>query len=105
MSKLHRGIYYSIVTEALAGEIHTLEHSLRARYADLHHSDVADRIAMHLARVLERAIQNIDDEFRVSAGIALARQLISAIVEDTNADLLFEQPASSAQFLSAVLAI
>jgi hypothetical protein len=105
MGRISRGLYQSLVTEALKEELGALEDNLHARYADLHHSEVADRIAMHLSHVIERAIEVIEDGRRVSEGIALARELISRVVEDTGADLLSEQPEIPGQFLTAVLAI
>src|SRR3984885_11983357 len=104
MSQVSRGLYQSLITEALTEEIGTLKNNLHARYVDLHYSDVADRIAMHLSRIIERAIESIEDGRRVNDGIALARELISRMVADTGANLLSEQPAVPGRFLTAVLA-
>jgi superfamily II DNA or RNA helicase/HKD family nuclease len=105
MSRISRGLYQSLITEALKSEIAALQNNLHARFTDLHHSDVADRIAMHLSLVIERAIENIEDGRRVSEGIALARQMIARIVEETRADVLSERPAVPGQFLTGVLAV
>ncbi|HWY16953.1 MAG TPA: DUF3427 domain-containing protein [Rhizomicrobium sp.] len=59
---------------------------------------------MHLSRIIERAIEGIEDGRRVNDGIALARELISRMVADTGANLLSEQPAVPGRFLTAVLA-
>ena len=105
MSKISRGLYQSLLTESLKKEIDALQSSLRAQYVDLHHSEVADRIGMHLSHVVERAIESVEDGRRVSDGIALARDLISKIVDNTGADLLSERPSVPGQFLRAVLAV
>jgi superfamily II DNA or RNA helicase/HKD family nuclease len=105
MTEIPRGLYQSLITEALVERLRTLESKLFAQCVELHHAEVADRIAMHLARVIERAINSIDDNRRVTDGIMLTRQLISTIVENTRADLLSEQPISSGQLLSAVLTV
>ncbi len=103
MTRTPRGLYQSLITESLRDEISTLATNLHARYTDLHHSEVADRIAMHLSQVIERAIESIEDGRRVADGIALARELIARMVEDTKADLLSERPAVPGQFLTAIL--
>jgi len=105
MSRISRGLYQSLITEALAKEIGSLETNLHARYGDLHYSEVADRLAMHVSHVIARAVESIEDGRRVGDGIALARELISRIVETTAADLLSERPAIPGQFLTGVLAI
>ena len=105
MSRISRGLYQSLITEAFAKEIASLETNLHARYADLHYSEVADRLAMHVSHIIARAVESIEDGRRVGDGIALARELISQIVETTKADLLSERPAIPAQFLTGVLAI
>lgn len=105
MSTITRGLYQSLVTEALKGAMEKLDGKLHARYGDLHHSEVADRIAMHISHVVECAIDTIEEGRRVSDGIALARELISRMVEDTSADLLTEQPSVPGQFLTAILAV
>src|SRR5437016_8208992 len=105
MTDIPRGLYQSVITEALVERIKTLESKLFAQFVDLHHAEVADRVAMHLARVVERAINSIDDNRRVTDGIMLTRQLISTIVENTRADLLSEQPIGAGQLLSAVLTV
>jgi superfamily II DNA or RNA helicase/HKD family nuclease len=105
MTEIPRGLYQSLITEALVERIRTLESKLFARCVELHHAEVADRIATHLARVIERAINSIEDNRRVTDGIMLTRQLISTIVENTRADLLSEQPIGSGQLLSAVLSV
>ena len=60
---------------------------------------------MHVSHIIARAVESIEDGRRVGDGIALARELISQIVETTKADLLSERPAIPAQFLTGVLAI
>ena len=76
MSRPARGLYQSLVTEALKAGLDELEPTLRARFADLHHSDVADRLAVHLARVIQRVIAAIEEDQRVKGGVELTRELI-----------------------------
>ncbi|HEX3432337.1 MAG TPA: DUF3427 domain-containing protein [Rhizomicrobium sp.] len=105
LSEIPRGLYQSLITEALVERIRTLESTLVTQYVELNHAEVADRVATHLARVLERAINSIDDHRRVADGIMLTRQLISTIVERTREEFRSEQPITSGQLLTAVLKV
>lgn len=105
MTRLRRGLYQSLVTESLKADLDALESNLRARYADLHHADIADRIAAHISRIVERAINAIAEGQRVTDAVALARELIERIVEATDADLLSEQPSTPGQYLTGILTV
>ncbi len=105
MSRIPRGLYQSLITESLRDDLGKLERTLRAKFTDLHHSDIADRVAMHLSRIIERAVDAIAEEHRVSDGIALARELIARAIEGRAPELVSEQPATPGQYLTAILAI
>jgi superfamily II DNA or RNA helicase len=98
-----RGLYETLLTERLAAEFQTLESGLRPHLSALRPADAANRIALHLARVIERALQDLDDEQRVEVGVALARQLVETIARTTDADAT-QAPATAAQVLRAILA-
>ncbi|MDB6089003.1 MAG: helicase [Gammaproteobacteria bacterium] len=72
MADPKRGLYEVLITEALDEQLSRLGGSLRALEA-------ADRIALHLARVVERAIKAIDERERAAIGIDLARRLVDMI--------------------------
>ncbi len=105
MVRIPRGLYQLLITESLQERLTLLEAHLNSQSEALHHAEAADRLSMHLARVLEQAIDAIDEEVRVSAGTTLVRELIALAVKETSADLLSERPTIPGQFLSAVLAI
>ncbi|HEX5281900.1 MAG TPA: DUF3427 domain-containing protein [Micropepsaceae bacterium] len=105
MTRLTRGLYQTLVTESIRAELSALEANLRASYAGLHHADVADRIAAHISRVVERAINAVAEEARVKDAVALARELIQKIVQGTGADLSPEKPAMPGEFLTGILAV
>jgi superfamily II DNA or RNA helicase/HKD family nuclease len=99
-----RGLYETLITEALADQLGELDSRFEARKSELHEAEAADRLALHLSRVVERAIAFIDKSQRVERGTTLARQLVSLIVEATGADALtHERPISPAQLLRSVL--
>ena len=71
-----RGLYEVLITEALNDQLNRLGDSLEAIREDLRAPEAANRIALHLARVIERAIAAIDEGERTAIGIDLARRLI-----------------------------
>src|SRR5512139_2983121 len=74
-----RGLYEVIVTEALAARLEDLEERLQVLRDNLRPAEAADRIALHLAQLIERAVAGVSDAQRVAVGVALARRLIAQI--------------------------
>src|SRR5690349_3822461 len=104
MARSERGLYESLVTEALGAQLEGLDERLQARRSGLHEAEAADRIALHLGRVIERAIDSLDKQQRVKVGTALARQLIDHLVAVTKAaDLSSERPIEPGEVLRSVL--
>jgi len=98
-----RGLYETLITEALEQQLGILGDRLEARRSDLHEAEAADRLALHLSRVVERAIASLDKDERVARGTALARQLVDVIVGATAANTLgAERPVSPAHVLRSV---
>lgn len=92
------------MTEALHAELATLGHALHAVDDDLHEAEAADRLALHLSRVLERALGALDGKRRVAVGTALTRQLVDIIVTSTMRDELApERPIEPARMLRSIL--
>jgi hypothetical protein len=99
-----RGLYETLITEALDAHLTTLDPALTAQRAPLHEAEAADRIALHLSRVLERALASLDKRQRVEVGTALARQLVDLIVQATDtAALTPERPTAPAHMLHSIL--
>ncbi len=104
MAQSERGLYETLVTEAMDAGLASLDGRLQARRSELHEAEAADRIALHLARVIERAIASLDKRERVKVGTRLARQLVDQIVEATNAGSLSgERPVEAGDVLRSVL--
>lgn len=104
MTRSARGLYESLLTEALAGELAELSERLEVRRAPLHEAEAADRLALHVARVLERAVRALEPKQRVVVGAALARRIIELCVEAANASALAaEAPVEPLQLLVSVL--
>jgi superfamily II DNA or RNA helicase/HKD family nuclease len=100
------GLHEALVTEALA---EALEHMPAASHAEtepLRVAEAADRIALHLSRVVERYVSDLPERDRVAIGLRLARRLIDLIGEQEKGKTwLFEKPADPGSVLSAVLAL
>lgn len=78
MSKF--GLYESIVTESLNQELEMLDSArISVNKKALDPGQVADRLALHLGRVLMTALANVNDRERVEVGVNLVRELIESI--------------------------
>lgn len=104
MPERRRGLYETLVTEALEQELRTLPDAWVARRSRLHEAEAADRLALHLAKVIERAIDGLDREHRVAVGTSLARRLVEVVTAETGSGALEpERPVEPATVLEAVL--
>jgi superfamily II DNA or RNA helicase/HKD family nuclease len=104
MAELDRGLYEVLITEALESQLDRLGESLVVRRSDLKAPEAADRIGLHLARVVGRAIAAIDERERTAIGIALARRLIDMIRELPSAgDLAAERPVEAGELLQSIM--
>lgn len=98
-----RGLYEALLTEALATDLQTLAPRLVARTDELRPAEAADRIALHLGRLIARALASLPDDDRVPRGIALARQLLAQLGATIDADLSPDAPAEPGRVLRAIL--
>lgn len=102
MSKV-RGLYEVLITEAIAAELRALDERLAAQSAPLRAAEAADRIALHVGRLVERAVAASDDEGRVDFGTGLARRIISEINRaNAKLDLSPDVPVEPGSVLRAV---
>jgi len=103
MTGFPHGLYESLVTEALAARLEALEPDRRAQTDGLRNAEAADRIAWHIASVVERAIEMLPESQRAAAGVELARSLVDRVVEGTAvADLSDLRPHNPAGVLRGV---
>ena len=105
MSAPTRGLYEVLITEALEAQLGQLADRLVAVRGQLRAAEAADRIAMHLGRVVERAIAIIDEDQRPKVGVDLARRLIDEVIRrlPDAAALGVDRPAEIAQVLRSVV--
>src|SRR5437016_3662629 len=103
MVGLGRVAYEVLITEALEARLGRLDANSESVRTYLPASDAADRIALHLAQVIERAIDAVNETDRTATGIALARRLIENILQSpVAADLASEQLVEAGQILRSV---
>jgi superfamily II DNA or RNA helicase/HKD family nuclease len=69
------GLYEALITEAVREELAGLDGEL-IHQDGLNPAEAPDRLALHVARVVERVVSSIQDKERVSRGVALARDLV-----------------------------
>jgi superfamily II DNA or RNA helicase/HKD family nuclease len=79
MSNTRLGLYDTLITEALSATIARLDRSLVPIKGELRAAEASDRISLHIARLVARAIDTVDDKERAKAGLTLARHLVAEI--------------------------
>jgi superfamily II DNA or RNA helicase len=106
MTKPEKGLYETLVTEALVEELAQLPSNLRHANHNLRAAEAGDRIALHLARVIGRYINDLPEKERVASGVILARKIIDLVAhEPKGMDSLIERPIEAGTLLQAVLEI
>jgi superfamily II DNA or RNA helicase/HKD family nuclease len=103
MPPLPRGLYERLLTDLLAERLEEPGAMGDPELTELRRAEAADRIALHLAGVVERALDALPESERVSVGIELARRVIEQVVADTKVGALAaERPVVPARALRAV---
>jgi superfamily II DNA or RNA helicase/HKD family nuclease len=106
MARHERGLYEVLITEALNAQLGELGDRLEARRSDLRPAEAADRIALHLARVVQRVVAAVSDEDRVAVSVALARRLIEQVdATVAGADVLPDSPLEPGTILRSLAGI
>jgi superfamily II DNA or RNA helicase len=104
VSGLDRGLYETLITEALQARLRDLGGRLVAQRGDLDAAEAAERISLHVARLIQRAVASLGEDERVSAGIELVRAIIQQIdAAVADAGVCSESPVMPASVLHAVL--
>ncbi|MEZ5376802.1 MAG: DUF3427 domain-containing protein [Acidimicrobiales bacterium] len=102
MEELAAGLYEVLLTEGLQRRLEEISDAGRTKDRRLHAAETPDRIAWHLGRQIERALNDVPDKDRARVGIEVARALISRLGEmvDVDADTL---PIDPGTVLEAIL--
>jgi hypothetical protein len=62
MAKLERGLYEVLITEALEAHLQELGDRLQALRSTLRPAEAADRVALHLSRIVHRALEAVSED-------------------------------------------
>ena len=104
MTTLERGLYEVLLTEALEEQLGDLDGALEPIRSVLRAPEAADRIALHLARVIERAVDSIAEGERTNLGLDLARRLIDLICKlPSAAEFGSERPGATGDVLHSLV--
>ena len=105
MNNRSRGLYEVLITEAIASQLRDLGDDLHAIRNAVRPAEAPDRLALHLGRIVQRAIAGVDDADRVAVGVALARKLIEQIdLTISGSETSPDAPIEPGTVLRAVLA-
>jgi superfamily II DNA or RNA helicase/HKD family nuclease len=98
------GLYQTLVTELLASRLEQLSDALTAERIPLHVAEAADRIALYVNGLVQRALAATDDTQRLQVGMKLAHAILDEILTHTHAASLVDQRLlSPGTVLSAIL--
>ncbi len=99
-----RGVYETLITEVLDERLRRLnarEHAIREALLP---AEAADRIALHLGRLIARALADLPDDKRVVRGVALAREIVALIdAQITRGNAAPESPIEPGSMLRAIV--
>ncbi|MCA8950529.1 MAG: DUF3427 domain-containing protein [Planctomycetes bacterium] len=107
MTGRERGLYETLITEAVEAGLRDLGARLRARRTDFRVAEAADRIALHVGAIVRRVVAAMPERDRVDASIRLARTLLCQIDELTaqRGDVAAEAPVEPGSVLRAIAAV
>ena len=88
MPSLAQGLYELLVTQLLEERLRHPQLPGTPGLDELRNAEAADRIALHVAKVVETAIEDVPAEDRSVEGVKLARLLIELIAQHVGADQL-----------------
>jgi superfamily II DNA or RNA helicase/HKD family nuclease len=95
------GLYEQLVTEGLDARLADLDE----RYVDrqgLNKVEAPNRIALHLGRQIERALESVEEKDRVAVGVEVVRELLERLEQLAGADLGGESLVEPGQVLRSV---
>jgi len=97
-----RGLYEVLITDALETELGLIDARLQARRAELHVAEAPDRLALHLGRLIARAVESVPESRRLEVGIGLARDVIGRLSSVAKDAVDGEGPVAPGELLRAI---
>ena len=100
---LSRGLYELLLTELLEERLARPAAVGAPDLVNLRAAEAADRISLHLAAVIERAIDALPDDRRMAVGLELARRVVDQFAAEARTDAFAaERPVMPGRVLRAV---
>ena len=93
------GSYEAILTRRLKEALQGMDNSWAFQLDKLDSAEAADRLALHLSRVIEKVLAAIPSDDRVAAGTKLVGELIVQALHDKHAFLKGDIPEASGHLL------
>jgi hypothetical protein len=81
VDELAAGLYEALVTENLRDRLSVIAGTPPSQQRALHAAETPDRVAWHLSREIERALNDVPDKDRARVGIEVARALLDRLGE------------------------
>ncbi len=104
MDELAAGLYEVLVTEGLQQRLDELEARVPIETRALQPVEAPDRIAWHLSREIERALNDVSDADRVRIGVDVARALLDRLAQFAEVESdPWSRPIDPSEVLHAVL--
>lgn len=96
------GNYEALLTKRLLAALQAMDDSWAHQLDKLDAAEAADRLALHLSRVIEKVLAAMPNEQRVVAGAQLIGELIVQAMQGKPSVLLGEVPDPTGRFLTQV---
>lgn len=100
--ELGAGLYERLVTEGLRARLDDVTEQLVPHADALHPSEAADRLALHVSRVLESALESLPDKERVATGVQVVRALLAHVESQLHWDAAADRPVDEGTVLRAL---
>jgi hypothetical protein len=96
------GSYEAILTHRLQEALQGLDHAWSHQVEKLESAEAADRLALHLSRVIEKVLSAMPSDQRVTAGSKLVGELIVQALQGRLESLSGEVPSQAGELLMQV---
>lgn len=105
MTDYSDGLYEILLTELVKTRLRGLDERTLDRHP-LHAAEVADRIALHVERLVKRAIEKVDERERAEFGVRLARSIVDQLKTLTDGTISSDEaPIDPATVLHAIVTL
>ena len=99
-----RGLYESLITEELEARLREVGEGIEVLRDEVSPAEIADRVALHVGRILLWAVNSVPEGKRTEQGIELTRKLVGHIARALpKLDVAGQAPSLSGEWLQAVL--